>query len=204
MSNNAIDMLNLVFLPATELRDETYGTVPERIAGYPGASLRQIHYPTLVWYNEAIRREAIAQIRSLNVVPVILVGFSKSGLGAWNITRSIPNCISGTIIFDAPVAREERPPWETVPFYENNASWLEDLPTRTVEDFQAVVPKTHTLVLISGEGFHAEMDTLAQALSKTRITHVFLPRPHLKHHWQSGWIEEGLHALLEPSLQGDM
>lgn len=189
-------MANLVFLPATEPGDETYGRIPERIDAYPAASIQQIYYPTMVWYNGAIRKEAIAQIRSLDIASVILVGFSKSGLGAWNIVRTIPNGISGTIIFDAPVAREERPPWGTTPFYESDASWLEDLPTRTIEDFCTKVPRTHTLVLISGESFHKEMCTLAQALSKTKVEHVFLPRPHLKHHWQSGWIEEGLNALL--------
>jgi len=193
-------MLNLVFLPVTEPGDETYGMVPERIGAYPAASIHTIHYPTMVWYNETTRREAIAQIRSFDVASVILVGFSKSGLGAWNIARTIPDRISGTIIFDAPVARDELPPWGTGPFYESNASWREDLPIRTVQDFQAVMPKTQSLVLISGESFHEEMCTLSQALCKARVEHVFLPRPQLKHHWNSGWVEEGLNEVLEPSV----
>lgn len=188
-------MLNLVFLPATEPGDKTYGSVPERIEGYPGALLRQVHFPTLVWYNEPVRREAIAQIRAWGGEPVILVGFSKSGLGAWNILRTIPDRISATIIFDAPVAREKLPPWGTAPFYADDASWQQDLPLRTVADVQAVVVDTHKLVLLSGVGFHEEMCTLAQALAGTRVRHVFLPRPNLKHHWQSGWVEEGLKAM---------
>ncbi|MFC1461608.1 hypothetical protein ACFLQR_03715 [Verrucomicrobiota bacterium] len=187
-------MLNLVFLPATEPGDQTYGMVPERIEGYPAASIHQIHYPTIVWYNETIRREAIAQIHSLDVPSVILVGFSKSGLGAWNIARTIPERISGTIIFDAPVARDELHPSGTDPFYESDASWQEDLPIRTVKNFHAVMPKTHSLVLISGESFHEEMCALSEAMSRIGCEHMFLPRPHLKHHWQSGWIEEGLNA----------
>jgi len=195
-------MPNLVFLPATEPGDPTYGTIPERIDAYPAASLRQVHYPAMVWYNETVRREAIAQIRSLDPGPVILVGFSKSGLGAWNIARSIPDRISTTIIFDAPVARE-RTPWETAAFYEDNGSWQKDLPIRTVEEFGAAVPRTHTLVLISGESFHQEMCLLARALSQTTAGYIFLPRPRLKHHWQSGWIEEGLNALLRPGRRGN-
>jgi pimeloyl-ACP methyl ester carboxylesterase len=197
-------MLNLVFLPATEPGDATYGTVPAWIEAYPAAAIHQIHYPAMVWYNKTVCREAIAQIRSIDAATVILVGFSKSGLGAWNIARSIPDRISGTIIFDAPVARDELPPWGTGPFYASDTSWQEDLPIRTIRDFQAVMPKTHSLVLLSGESFHEEMCALSQALSKIKAEHVFLPRPHLKHHWQSGWIEEGLHALLKSRLQGDI
>ena len=86
-------MRNLVFLPVCGPGDETYGAIPERITGYPAACLWQVRYPTMVWYSEAIRREAIAQIRSFGAPSVILVGFSKSGLGAWNIVRTIPNLI---------------------------------------------------------------------------------------------------------------
>ncbi len=196
-------MPDLVFLPATEPGDKTYGTIPERIDAYPAASLRQVRYPAMVWYNEAVRNEAIAQIRSFDLGSAILVGFSKSGLGAWNIARTIPDRISATIIFDAPVAREEPPPWITVPFYDSDESWHKDLPVCTVEAFEAAVPQTHKLVLISGESFHQEMRLFAGALSKTTVNYVFLARPHLKHHWQSGWIEEGLNALLDPGLRGD-
>ena len=113
--------MNLAFLPATEPTDKTYGGVPEKIDGFLDISIHSIQYSELVWYNERIRDKAIAQIRTLNVSPVVLVGFSKSGLGAWNIARTIPDLISGTIIFDAPVAREALPPWGTGSFYEDDS-----------------------------------------------------------------------------------
>ncbi|MCK5801670.1 MAG: hypothetical protein KAI66_02505, partial [Lentisphaeria bacterium] len=173
-------MVNLVLLPATEPGDKRYGVAPEQIAAYPAASIHQIRYPTMVWYNETIRREAIAQILSLDVGPVILVGFSKSGLGAWNIARAIPDRVSGTIIFDAPVASEDRHRWSIDQFYPDDTSWHEDLPIHTVPEFQAAMPKTHRLVLISGKSFHKEMCTLSQTLTRTGLDHSFLPRPHLK------------------------
>ena len=193
-------MMNLVFLPATEPSDGRYGEVPERIEGPLDASTHTVQYPNLVWYNARVRDEAIAQIRALNVSPVVLVGFSKSGLGAWNIARTIPDLVSGTIIFDAPVARESLPSWGTSPFYEDDASWQEDLPLHTIEEFQTVMPETHQLVLISGTGFHDEMCQLSDELTKIGSRHAFLPRPHLKHHWNSGWIEEGLNTMVEPSV----
>lgn len=193
-------MIHLVFLPATDPGDETYGTVPERIESYPAVSTHQVHYPTMVWYNEAVRREAVAQIRSLDVASVILVGFSKSGLGAWNIAQTIPDRISGTIIFDSPVASEDRQRFGTAPFYRDDTSWHRDLPLRTIREFQAVMPKEHNLVLVSGEGFHEEMCALSDAMDEAGLAHAFLPRPHLKHHWNSGWIEEGLREMLEPQV----
>lgn len=188
--------MNLVFLPATAPCDiDPYGEAPSKIDGAPYADIHTIHYPNLVWYNKCVRDEAITQIRALNVSPVILVGFSKSGLGAWNIARTIPDMISGTIIFDSPVSRQTLPPWGTAPFYEDDASWQEDLPINSIKNFQAVMPETHQLILIAGPGFKDEMGQFSDELSKHGCKHSFLSRPKLKHHWNSGWIETGIKEL---------
>lgn len=193
-------MMNLVFLPATEPGDMTYGDVPEKIEGWPGVLIYAIQYPALVWYNRRVRDEATAQIRSFNVSPMVLVGFSKSGLGAWNIARTIPDLICATIIFDSPVAREQVASWGTTPFYKDDASWQADLPLRTIGEFRAAMPDTHKLVLISGPCFHDEMRRLSDELANVGLGHLFLSRPQLKHHWNSGWIEEGLNEIVEPSV----
>ena len=190
--------MNLVFLPATEPGDETRGRVPERIATYPSVCIHQVSYPGMVWYNETIRKEAITQIQALALASIVLVGFSKSGLGAWNIARMIPDLVAGTIIFDAPVAGEIRLPYGSDPFYADDESWKHDLPVQSAHAFHAGMPDRHSLVLISGECYHEEMCSLSSALSKNGAQHSFLPQPHLKHHWNSGWIEQGLKELLEP------
>lgn len=184
--------MNIVFLPATEPDDETYGRIPDRIAVCPGATIRAVHFPTLVWYNAAVRREAIAQIRAMGDEPVTLVGFSKSGLGAWNIARVIPDRVAATVIFDAPMVRLQKPPWGTDPFYADDAAWQMDVPALTIPEFRAAVPAAHRLVLISGANFHDEMVAMAGALTAQGVSPVFLPRPDLRHHWNSGWLEEGL------------
>ena len=187
--------MNLVFLPATEPANENYGRVPEKIEVSADISIHTIHYPHLVWYNESVREKAIYQIRGLPVSPVVLVGFSKSGLGAWNIARTIPTLVSATLIFDAPVARNELPPWGTGPFYKDDASWQRDLPIQSVKSFAEVMPESHQLVLISGPGFREEMLTLSQALAQIGHKHVYLDRPDMMHHWNSGWIEDGLNEI---------
>lgn len=189
-------MLNLVCLPATEPGDTTYGSMPQRTRVLPAAAIHHVHFSTMVWYNAAVRKEAVKQIRALRIRPVVLVGFSKSGLGAWNIARTHPKLISGTIIFDAPVATEALPPWGTTPFYADDDAWQEDLPIRTVAKFKAAVKNAHSLVLVSGSAFHAEMAALSGVLAKAGVDHTFLSRPHMKHHWESGWLDEALNALV--------
>lgn len=186
--------MNVICLPATDPRDERYGTVPNQIAGYPDAAIRQVRFPTVVWYNEAVRREAKAQILGWGLSDVTLVGFSKSGLGAWNIAREIPDRVGATIIFDAPASRDHLPPWGTAPFYADDEAWQADLPLRTVESFAATASRTHRLVLIPGDGFRDEMRTLSRALAAAGHDHVYLDIGPIAHHWNSGWLEVGLRA----------
>jgi len=184
--------MNLVFLPATEPDDLTYGTIPTEIPEHPNASIFKVIYPKMVWYNRAVCDIAIQQIRAFNTAPITLVGFSKSGLGAWNIARAIPELVARTIIFDAPAARTVMAPWGADEFYANDEEWQADQPLATIAEFEAAMPATHELVLVSGASFHEEMCELSEALRAADMTHMFLSRPNQRHHWNSGWIDVAL------------
>jgi pimeloyl-ACP methyl ester carboxylesterase len=188
-------MRHLVFLPASAPGDEGLDLALRECALLPGTIVGEVTYAAMVWYNEEVCSEAVRQISAFGDESVILVGFSKSGLGAWNIARRIPDHVNATIIFDAPASRGERPPWEIDAFYGTDAEWQRDQPIRTVPDFAANINPRHHLVLISGELFHDEMAELAKALAGTAVRHTFLARPELKHQWQSGWLGEALELL---------
>ncbi|GMV79381.1 MAG: hypothetical protein AMXMBFR7_05650 [Planctomycetota bacterium] len=187
--------MHLVFLPATEPNDLTFGSSPDRISGRPDLRIHTVRFPHLVWYNAQVRREAAAQIEALGAERMVLFGFSKSGLGAWNLARELPHRIAATVIFDAPVARRKLPNWGTAPFYPGDEAWRTDLPMENLETFRTAVSLTHRLILISGANFHTEMVELSEALKRARAAHTFLPRPDLKHHWDSGWINLALREL---------
>lgn len=189
--------MNLVFLPATAPGDTSYGSMPRRLDCAPAATIRHVEYPRLVWYNAAVRESAIAQIRAWGVSPVVLVGFSKSGLGAWNMTRAIPDEVAATLLFDAPVARESCPPWGTAPFYADDAAWQEDLPIRAVEPFAASMPAQHRLVLVAGPQFGDDMGMLSHALDRIGHAHTLVDGTAYRHHWNSGWIDSALSALVD-------
>ena len=110
--------------------------------------------------------------------------------------RETPDIVSATIIFDAPVARQQLPPWQTDAFYTSHTEWQKDLPANTIPGFASAMPPNHRLVLISGKNFHEEMSAFSQALDEAGLAHAFLSRPHMMHHWNSGWIEHGLSTLL--------
>lgn len=190
--------MNILYLPATEPDDDSYGRVPLQFTEHPDVRVNEISYPHMVWYNEEVRAEAIRQIGTMPESRFVLVGFSKSGLGAWHLARALPERIAATIIFDSPVTLERVPhEWGAGPFYADDQAWRRDLPVLGIADFRRGVSPGHRLILISGEGFHADMQQLSLALDDAGCDHTFLPHPEIRHHWNAGWVELGLAALAQ-------
>lgn len=185
--------MQLVFLPATAPGDGRFGRPPRIVDARTATQV--VPFDSMVWYNRPIRQYAIDWMLARDLREIVLVGFSKSGLGAWNIARSLPERVSGTIIFDAPVARGQRPPWDADAFYADDDAWQDDLPLLTVETFRNAVGTRHSLVLVSGANFHDEMVALSAALDASGCPHTFLPRPTLPHRWDSGWLAPALSYL---------
>ena len=86
-------MLNLVFLPATEPDDDTYGRPPAELAADVEAF--EVRFPRMVWYNQKVRREALRQIDAMPVDELVLVGSfyadpegDPQGASQWQIAGS--------------------------------------------------------------------------------------------------------------------
>ncbi len=187
--------MNLVFLPATHPEDHAYGQIPEACDEYPQAQIHQVHFPRMVWYNRDVQLEALRQIDALGLESLILIGFSKSALGAWNLARQRPDLVRATLLFDAPMIRSTLPPWGTAPFYGGDLDWQEDLPLNQIDSYQEAMPADHQLILISGATYHEEMCIFSDAAAARGLEHRFLQQPDLPHHWNSGWIEQGLELI---------
>ncbi|MFA7237225.1 MAG: hypothetical protein WC058_10195 [Phycisphaeraceae bacterium] len=186
---------DLVILPATVPGDATYGSTPDHVADHPDWRVHQVRFPRQVWYNAAIRRQAADQIRAMRLRSFVLVGFSKSGLGAINLMRELGDSVAATIVFDAPVARSITYPGDAADFYADDRTWRDDLPLTHAAALAPTLGPTHRLILISGANFHDEMATFSHRLTELHADHTFLPRPRMAHHWQAGWLSQALSLL---------
>lgn len=186
----------VVFLPATRPGETTFGRPPGRLEAFPHLRCASVPFDRQVWYNASVCASAAAHIRTLPGERIILVGFSKSALGAWTLTRLIGPRVRGTILFDGPVARDQCPPWETSEFYASDEAWQQDLPLRTIEAFRRALAPDHRLVLIPGTLFREEMAALSAALRQAKHPHAFLDQTDHPHYWNTHWIEAALAALV--------
>lgn len=195
----------LIYLPVAAAGNVTWGT-PD-LQQHWGANVTCHFWPSevQVWYNLQIRQQIIEYIDGLvsppSAVPdrVILVGFSKSGLGALNLAPMLKDRLAGVVIFDVPVSMALRDDWGIGPYYPDNTSWQAELPVNCIDTYASVFSKDCPLILISGSAFHGQMAEFSSSLNNANVYHQFIPCPDMKHNWRSGWLTMAQKALNLPA-----
>lgn len=184
-----------IYLPASAPENLSYGQVPSR-ALFKGNGHFAVRFEIEVWYNKFWRRETVEQIAPYLTRTNILIGFSKSGLGAMNIARENPGMFDTVLIFDAPLMHLRLPPWNTSDFY-TQETWERDLPQNNMESISELCGQTR-IVHVGGQAFH-EDHVAFQALSERTLTACeHHHHPEYSHSWTSGWVEQALESVLSP------
>ena len=187
-------MTTEIYLPASAPSNTRYGLVPRQPA-VEGHTCLSVWFEDEVWYNKDVRAETRRQIEQVPGEGHILVGFSKSGSGALNIALDDPARYKAVVIFDSPLTYQELPPWNTAAFYDQEA-WEEDLPVNRIDDIAALA-ETVRIIHIGGRAFCEDHSAFDQMLIDRQIPALFASRPHLAHHWDSGWVAEYVRQTIE-------
>lgn len=177
-------------LPATHPDDPTFGN--ERDLRWEGPEeLHPVEFERLVWYNPEVRRECFKKMLPHLKAQNLLVGFSKSGLGALHLFLDHPGTFAGCLVFDAPLAIVEKPDWIATEFF-SVQDWKDDL---LMDREQELVGHPGSIVLMGGANFHAQHREFCAGVQRADL--VVHDDPSLVHHWSSGWFELGLSTLLK-------
>jgi hypothetical protein len=126
----------------------------------------------------------------------LLVGFSKSGWGAWSLLLRHPDIFARAAAWDAPLV-------ETSP----NKYGMKDI-FATQDNFEkyritallAAAAKrlngrAARLALHGYGGFRAQHQAAHDLMAKLQIPHDYRDGPQRKHHWSSGWLEDAVEFL---------
>lgn len=125
-----------------------------------------------------------------------LLGFSKSGWGAWTLLLRHPDVFGRALAWDAPMMMDKIGPWDTQRIFgtqENFESYrLSDL-ART----QGPKLGKATRLFMTGFGeFRNDHQRMDELLTKLSIPHEHRDGPQRKHDWRSGWIDEAVDLLV--------
>jgi hypothetical protein len=125
-----------------------------------------------------------------------LVGFSKSGWGAWSLLLRNPDVFGGAAAWDAPLMQAAPDKFGMGPIFGTRESFEQYQITRLVRRRAGWLRLRPRLVLTGYFGnfreHHIAMHALLEELA---VPHVYRDGPKREHHWESGWLGEAVELL---------
>ncbi len=125
-----------------------------------------------------------------------LLGFSKSGWGAWSLLLRHPECFAKASAWDAPLMMDRIGLYgsgEILATQENfNRYRIDELLRMHASELQSA-PR---LVLTGYDNFREHHERARQLLLDLKIPHQYRDGPKRKHDWHSGWVAEAVELLL--------
>lgn len=194
--------------PAAEIRRTNIANRYRLVAAIPT-------FTALPWYADHPSDERLQQETYLlrDVLPLIdrhhgtesgsgqtlLVGFSKSGWGAWSLLLRNPGIFARAAAWDAPLMQSKPDKYGMGPVFGDQANFngylISDLVKRQAELLRA----RKRLVLTGNfESFRPHHVAMHELLKELGVPHAYRDGPKRDHHWESGWLDEAVSLLLLP------
>lgn len=134
----------------------------------------------------------------------LLVGFSKSGNGAWSLLLRYPDHFAKAAAWDAPLLKTAPDQFGMGPIYgtlENFAAYRIDKLLR--DRAEILRPKANDgsarLIHLGYGNFRDHHQRAEALLNELQIPHSYADGPKLEHTWHGGWLDEAVKRLLESS-----
>ena len=124
-----------------------------------------------------------------------LVGFSKSGWGAFSLALRHPDRFEGIAVWDAPLMQTKPIRWEMPSIFgtqENFDKYRIDLLLRAAGSLPDL-----RIVLLGYGLFRSDVVSAHELMQSLDISHTFRDGPKRVHRWDSGWLREAIEILLE-------
>jgi len=126
----------------------------------------------------------------------LLLGFSKSGWGAYSLLLRHPDTFAKAAAWDAPLVMTRPDRFGMGEIFGTQANFEKYQITKLLEKNAAALRENRRLILLGHGGFRDQHEKAHALLDDLKIPHVYRDGPARKHDWHSGWVAEAAHALL--------
>lgn len=168
-------------------------------------------FEQLPWYadhatNENLRQEshfikaivpAADQLFPGKKTQRLLLGFSKSGWGAFCMILRHPDLFAAASAWDAPLMKAKPDQFGMGAIFGTQENFEKYEVSRLLHEKGAPFQVAKRLALSGYENFREHTQQAHALLESLKIQHDYADGPLRKHVWGSGWVEESLKALLE-------
>ncbi len=129
----------------------------------------------------------------------LLLGFSKSGWGAWTLLLRHPDKFGRAVAWDAPLMMTQVGKYGNGPIFATQENFDSHRIDRLLRKNAKSLRKEQRLILTGYDNFRAHHQQAHELLEELRIPHIYRDGPTRNHDWHSGWVSEAVTFLLEES-----
>jgi S-formylglutathione hydrolase FrmB len=125
----------------------------------------------------------------------LLLGFSKSGWGAFSLLLRHPDVFSRAAAWDAPLAMDAPGKYGSGDIFGTKENFQKYQVTRLLEERAGKLGDAKRLAILGYGGFRDEHRTVHALMERLKVTHEYRDGPQRKHDWHSGWVAEAVEFL---------
>lgn len=123
-----------------------------------------------------------------------LLGFSKSGWGAWSLLLRHPDLFKKAVAWDAPMMMDKPGKYGSGEIFGTQANFEKYCVRQLLKANRAEL--NERLILMGHGNFRTEHEQAHSLLNELKIAHLYRDGPLRKHDWHSGWVGEAVELLL--------
>jgi enterochelin esterase-like enzyme len=126
----------------------------------------------------------------------LLLGFSKSGWGAWSLLLRRPDLFGKAAAWDAPLMMDKPGKYGSGDILGTPDNFEGYRVSKLLEDKADKFQKGKRLILLGYGNFRAEHEQAHALMDKLKVAHEYRDGPARKHDWHSGWVKEAVELLI--------
>ncbi|TWU06822.1 putative esterase [Symmachiella macrocystis] len=127
----------------------------------------------------------------------LLVGFSKSGYGAYSLLLRHPKLFSQAASWDAPLMVAQPNKYGMGPIFGTQENFEKYRVTSLLKKRALLLQKSPRLILTGYGGFQQQHTAVHALMDELKIKHLYRNGPKREHSWNSGWLPEAVGLMLE-------
>ena len=125
-----------------------------------------------------------------------LLGFSKSGWGAFSLLLRHPDLFAKAAVWDAPLMMPAPSDFGMGPIFGTQANFARYQIGKLLQDRTAEVATGKRLILLGHGNFVQQVQQAHELMTQLHIAHEYLDGPNRAHTWHSGWVLPAVQLLL--------
>ena len=127
----------------------------------------------------------------------LLLGFSKSGWGAWTLLLRHPEVFDRAAPWDAPVMMEWPSQFDSAEIFATRENFERYHVQALLREKCTALGSQCRLLLAGYRTFRSHHQEMHALLDRLQIRHEYRDGPDRPHHWHSGWVSEAVAWLLD-------